>query len=126
MRKNQNPERLRRKRISFGSPARNIPPREFMEPGIESVKDDTVTLLAAGGRRVLDGDSDGFENTLDQVGLHNVSAIRNKIVDGPFTELAESTLAARRRKGFQGTSPLNRTGQMRNAVTYVKRNRRRS
>lgn len=108
---------------NFGSPANNIPAREFMEPGILSAQDRITKALAATGRAALDGDLAAIDKGFNAVGLIAQSAIRNKITDGPFEALKPATLAARRRSGFKGTRPLIVSGQLRSSITYVIRER---
>lgn len=107
-----------------GSPANNQPPREFLESGVIDAKIAIVDQLRNAGKNALDGNSEGVEKGLVAAGVVAVSAVRNKIVTGPFAPLAKSTIAARRRKGFQGTKPLNVTGQLGNAVNSTVRNRK--
>lgn len=104
-----------------GSPAANIPARPFMRPGIESVKGRIATSLEKGALAVMHNESNGVEKALHIAGLTAQSAIRSKINQGIEPALAESTLAARRARGRQGTKPLIDTGQLRNSINYVVR-----
>ncbi len=104
-----------------GSPARNIPQREFMRTGLMEAKDRIIARQKAAGRAALHGDMQEIENCLTAIGLLAVNAIRNKIRSGPFAPLAPRTLAARRARGRTGTKPLNDSGQLARAVTYVTR-----
>lgn len=120
-----------------GAPEQNIPSREFMVSGIESKRDPISDGMQEVGTAALDGDIPAAGAALHKVGLTAQNGIRNKIIEGPFEPLAESTLKARARRGRDGAQqeldrraagedpgtdlarPLNDTGQMRNAVTYV-------
>lgn len=123
-----------------GVPELNIPARPFMVEGIESKQTQIVTALEQTGIAALDGDRDATKAGLDSVGMLAQAGIRQKIVDGPFVPLKESTLRGRVQMGGDiGTAaaaelasrragnapnpdnvrPLNATGQMRNAVNYV-------
>lgn len=104
-----------------GAPEANIPARPFMRPGIADAKDAIAEQFKRGGQSVLKGNAGGMERALHAAGLTASSAVKKRITTGPFIPLAASTIAARRRKGFSGTKPLIRTGQMRNAITYVVR-----
>ncbi|KAA6459631.1 hypothetical protein DYQ86_16055 [Acidobacteria bacterium AB60] len=123
-----------------GMPEQNIPARPIMEPGVESVQEEIVAKLEQTGLAALDGNLQGVENGFQAVGLIAQNGIRQRILDGPFVPLAESTLRARARMGgevgaaaqreLDGTPspsgdpnvrPLNVTGQLRNAATYVVR-----
>lgn len=122
-----------------GAPEKNIPARPFMVEGVENVGNEIVDRMYDVGVAALDGDSQRVDMGLHAVGLTAKLGIQNKIVDGPFEPLAESTLKARARLGRQGAQeeldrreagedpgvdlarPLNLTGQMRNAVNFVVR-----
>jgi hypothetical protein len=60
---------------------------------------------------------------LHAVGLEAKLGIQSKINDGPFDPLAESTLKARAASGksIEEAHPLVDSGQLRNAVNYVVR-----
>ena len=106
-----------------GSPAQNIPARPFMEPGIEEGMVPIKDAMKKTANAALEGRPEDVDKGFIAVGLVAQAAIRNKLVEGPFQALAPSTLAARRRRGFVGTSPLNVTGQLRNAISAVIRNK---
>jgi hypothetical protein len=120
-----------------GDPALNIPARPFMVEGVEDVGDKIAGGMEAVGTAALDGDSPGVEMALHAVGMTAKLGIQNKINDGPFEPLAESTLKARAHRGRKGAQaeldrrasgedpgtefarPLVDSAQMRNAVNYA-------
>lgn len=102
-----------------GAPGANIPARPALIPGIASVQPSINAEFKACAAAYLSFRPADVTVTLNRVGLMASQAVKLKITDGPFEPLKPATIAARRRKGYQGTSPLIRTGQMRNAVTYV-------
>lgn len=104
-----------------GSPAANIPARPFMEPGIADVKDKIVRTYKAGAQAVMDKPATDVSVIHEKVGLIAQGAIQERIIDGPFEPLKPATLAARRRAGHTGDKPLNVSGQLRRAITYVVR-----
>lgn len=104
-----------------GSPAANIPPRPFFDPGINESKPQIVAAMKKVGTAAMNRQNVNVERGLHAVGLIAATAIKNKINNGPFQPLAESTLAARRARGRTGIKPLLDTGQLRNAITYVLR-----
>jgi hypothetical protein len=122
-----------------GAPELNIPARPFMVEGIEDVQQPITDRMYDVGVAALDGDSQRVDQGLHAVGLTAKLGIQNKILDGPFTPLAESTLKDRARRGRQGAQdeldrraageepgtesarPLNDSAQMRNAVDYAVR-----
>lgn len=102
-----------------GSPARNIPQREFMRTGLMEGQSRIVSRMKATGRAALAGDTEEVRNGFEACGLIAQNAIRNKMRVGPFAPLSERTLAARRRRGRSGDVPLNDTGQLVRALTYI-------
>jgi hypothetical protein len=138
-----NPEPITNAALGYihntGSPEQNIPARPFMVEGIENVGDKIASGMESAGISALDGDPQGVEAALHAVGLTAQIGIQNKINDGPFEPLADSTLKARARRGRQGAQdeldrraagedrgvesarPLVDTGQLHDAVTYVVR-----
>ncbi len=109
---------------NYGSPARNIDARPFMEPGIKDAQPQIENALQGSAQAALDGNRAGVEDGFDKAGLVAVSGVRNRIRTGDFKSLSSKTVAARKRRGRTGTKPLQDTGQMRNAITYVKQDRK--
>ncbi len=107
-----------------GSPARNIPQREFMRTGLLAGQAKIEKHLAGGARAALAGDLEAVEKSFEAVGMVATNAIKAKLRSGPFAPLSEKTLAARRRRGRTGDKPLNDTGQLTRAVTFVTRARK--
>jgi hypothetical protein len=107
-----------------GSPAKNIPARPFLIPGVQDAREEIGKRLESSARATLSGKTTDADRTLNAVGLIAVNAVRKRIVDGPFTPLKPKTLAARRRKGRTGTKPLIDTGQLKGAITYVVRDQK--
>lgn len=105
--------------METGSPAQNIPARPFLTPGVESIKGEIAKRYAAGAKAMLDGKADSLDPTHTAVGLIAVSAVQQKITDGPFVPLAPRTLAARKARGRTGEKPLIDTGQLRRAQNFV-------
>lgn len=107
-----------------GSAAANIPPRPFLVPGVRSVADKCAEIMATGAAEMLDGGATAIDKANNKAGLIAQAAVKNTLRAGEgFPPLAESTLAARRAGGFEGTKPLIRTGQLLNSITYVIRKR---
>lgn len=128
----------------FGEPRHNIPPRPFLIPGVVNVMDRTAEGLRRAGEYALNGKPlDAFKQ-LHAVGLRAANSVKRKITTGPFIPLKPATVANRLRKTKRGRlilsnlrakgtdlgtwgqinlKPLIDTGQMRQAVTYVVRNK---
>lgn len=101
-----------------GSPVNNIPARPFLATGVSKIKEEASRILADGALEAMnDGDT---KNALTKVGILATSSVKKTLQAGEgFEPLSESTLAQRQRRGFKGTKPLIRTGQLRNSITYV-------
>jgi hypothetical protein len=80
----------------FGSPARNIPARPHLVPGVEKVMDEITARLTAAARQALDGNLQAAEQYLGQAGQTAVNSVQKLIRDKLSPPLAESTLIARR------------------------------
>jgi hypothetical protein len=127
-----------------GAPEANIPPRPFMLPGIAKAQTTIAAKLGETMRAALNnGNAQTIEKGLTQAGLIGKLAIQNEINSGLSPALADSTLRSRgrgrtksaqeelaRRKAGEAPSsalakPLIVTGELRNAINYVIRARRR-
>lgn len=124
---------------NFGSPALNIPAREFMAPGIRNVKDQITKRMKAAGAAALEGKKQAMAQQLNAAGMIASSSIKKKISEGPFQPLSDMTLRARARRGrkgakeelarradglppsSEGAKPLIDTAQMQKSITYVVR-----
>lgn len=104
-----------------GAPEVGIPERPFLKPGIDAKKDEITAGLEKTGKAALDGDPGKVDRGFNAVGLIGQNAVRAKINEGPFTPLAEATLAARRARGRTGDKPLIDKGELRNSLSYVVR-----
>ena len=102
-----------------GSPANNLPARPFLVPGVESAQKAATDELKKGAGAAMSGDAMGADKALHRAGITASNAVKGKINSGVPPELAKSTLAARRRRGRTGTTPLIDTGELRNSITYV-------
>jgi hypothetical protein len=104
-----------------GAPASNTPARPFMAPGIAAVKPRIIKEFEKAAKSAILADDSAIDRGLNRAGLIAQSSIRSVINSGPPPSLAEGTLAARRRRGRTGTTPLIDTGQLRNSINYVLR-----
>jgi hypothetical protein len=105
---------------NFGSPANNIPPRPVMNIGIFNAQDEIVEELKKAVQNGFKKGSRALNQYYERVGIIGSNSVKRTIndqigIDPP----AESTLEARRARGFKGTKALLVTGQTRNAITYV-------
>lgn len=107
-----------------GSPARNIPARPFLVPGVKK-----ATPKAIAAMKKLAGDAltdrNATDKALNAAGLIAQASVKRQIVSQEgFTPLKAGTLAARKRSGAKGTKALIRTGQLLNSITYVVRGKK--
>lgn len=133
-----------------GAPEARIPQREFMRPGIEAVQDEIANLLGkTAGATLRGGGTEAVHAGLTQVGFKAANSIKRTINAGVPPPLSERTLRGRMKKGrkngggarkgaaqeldrrwdgqtpsMEFAKPLVDTAQMRNAVTYVLRDRK--
>lgn len=112
-----------------GAPEMNIPARPFLLPGIRNARAEIAKYMRQAAEALMargqEGAMDKAERAMHAAGLVAVNAVQSKITEGPFAPLAPATIAARLRRGRTGTRPLIDTGQLRRAITYVIRNRKR-
>ena len=105
--------------MEFGDPERNIPARQHLLPGVESILPKAIERLRKAGEQALSGKPEEAEKALHVVGLMGQSAVRGRITSGPFVPLSPRTLARRKARGRLGEKPLIDTGAYRMAQTYV-------
>jgi phage gpG-like protein len=103
----------------FGSPAKNIPARPFLSPGVLLIKDDILRYLKHASCEALDGKTEEVTNDLNAIGLLAQASVKKKIVSGPFEALAPATIKARKRRGFTSEKPLIETGSLVGSITYA-------
>lgn len=110
----------------YGSPAKNIPPRPHLIPGVKSVEDQTLPELKKAAQSALEGNSAGAEQALNRAGTLAANGVKRYMTITGFTPLAEDTLYARKHRKVAprtGEKPLIDTGQYRRAITHVVRDK---
>lgn len=107
----------------FGDPAKNIPARPFLVPGVASKQDEYAKRFKKAAQDALNGNLDAVAKQMNAVGSAAAAAVQAKITDGPFAPLSPVTLARRRTKGRTDEKPLMDTGQLNASVKYVIRER---
>ena len=129
----------------FGSPAKNIPARPFLMPGIKSAQDKITARFQKATIAALESRPSEVNRQMQSAGMEARDAVKNKIDSGDFAPLSPATIAARARgrqtksqrqsemmyaelrktmseedaQALAGIKPLVNTGQMRNSITYV-------
>ena len=105
-----------------GDPARNIPARPHLVPGIEKNRKELTNILGKYASAAFDK-KEMLTKGLNAAGLKSVADIKNIIrTQEGFDPLSESTIKTRERRKptpFYGTSALEVTGQYINSITYV-------
>jgi hypothetical protein len=114
----------------LGSPARNIPARPFLIPGVTKSKDRWLKKLEAAAHDALAGEPALMKRHLGEAGQIAVSSVHATIQAGVPPPLQPSTVA-RRRIRIPGSSyrrqattsadvtPLLDTGALLRSITYI-------
>lgn len=120
----------------YGSPKANIPARPFLNPGIARAQESINNHLKKAAKAAMDGNAEKVDVELNATGLIAQAGARNEISSGEFAPLSMETIKARARRGRKGAQkfleqiqigppesglvkPLIDTGQLRNSITYV-------
>jgi hypothetical protein len=104
-----------------GAPKANIPARPSLVPGVRAVEDKVAERLKRAASATLAGNARAIDQQLHAAGLIAENSVKATINAGIEPELADSTLAARERRGRTGDVPLIDTGKLRNSITHVVR-----
>lgn len=107
--------------VEHGSPANNTPERPFLVPGVQESLPQANPRIGKAGSKMLAGDPAGAEKEFHAAGLIAQASVKRKMNVGPFAKLADSTLAARRRRGVTRTTPTVDTANLQAHITYVVR-----
>lgn len=104
----------------FGSPINNIPARPVMAIGIRNAAEPIAEQFKSAVVNTFKQGFSALDNYYNRAGIIASTSVKKAInsqegIEGP----AESTLDARKARGFRGIKALIVTGQMRNAITYV-------
>ncbi|HGV9335525.1 TPA: hypothetical protein ACNOIO_005514 [Raoultella planticola] len=99
-----------------------LPPRPFLDMGIEDSKPRTAAHLKAAAVAALEGKTDIAMLELESAGQIARDAAKAVIGDGDrLTPLSEKTLKRRRAEGIPGDKPLYAHGFLLRAINYVVR-----
>ena len=103
----------------FGDPETNLPARPHLIPGVAKAMDEITGAYKKAAQMVLDGKFDKAKDAHIVVGIKSTSSVKNTITQVIPPPLSRRTLAERRARGREGTTPLIDTGQYRNNITYA-------
>ncbi|EPH3099963.1 hypothetical protein RG265_001145 [Providencia stuartii] len=110
--------------ISIGGETVTLPPRPFLDMGIEDTRDITSSHLVAAADYAISGNLEAAQRELERAGMVASNAAKKVISDGDRLEpLSEATLQKRRAKGMDGEKPLYDTSSLLKSITYVVRNK---
>ncbi|HFI5643695.1 TPA: hypothetical protein ACGQVP_005526 [Raoultella planticola] len=99
-----------------------LPPRPFLDMGIEDSRDKTTARLKLAAQAALEGNAKQAEQHLEAAGQIARDAAKAVIGDGDrLTPLSEKTLQRRRAQGLPGDKPLYAHGFLLRAINYVVR-----
>lgn len=99
-----------------------LPPRPFLDMGIEDTRDRTTAHLKAAAELALEGNTAGAERELERAGIIASDGAKAVISTGDrLTPLSKKTLQARRAQGLPGDKPLWAHGYLLRSITYVVR-----
>lgn len=105
------------KKNEFGVVAQNQPPRPFMRPAIDIIKENAQGIMSQGITQGISGGS-SIEDSLAELGQYSASEIMAAIRNVTTPQLSPRTIAARRERGNTSVKPLEDTETMINSVDY--------
>lgn len=99
-----------------------LPPRPFLDIGIEDTRDRTTEHLKAAAELALEGKPNEAKGELEKAGIIASDGAKKVISDGDRLQpLSAKTLQARRAQGLPGEKPLYAHGYLLRSITYVVR-----
>ena len=115
---------------TMGSPVNRIPPRPFLEPGVEEAKDQIAGRMKAAVEAAVEGETGAAMDELEKAGLYGENAVKSYIGSGHHVPNAGITIEGgwmRNRvsgkpvfvKGKHSDVPLIDTGSLRSSITHV-------
>ncbi|HHQ6623827.1 TPA: hypothetical protein ACSTL5_000261 [Serratia fonticola] len=110
--------------VSIGGQTVTLPPRPFLDMGIEDSRDTTTGHLKAAAELVLEGNSSAALNELEKAGQVARDASKKVIGDGDrLHPISDMTKANRRAQGLPGDKPLWAHGYLLRSITYAVRSK---
>ena len=108
--------------VKIGDQTVTLPPRPFLDMGIEDTKPRTTAHLKAAARAVLEGNADAALVELESAGQIARDGAKAVIGSGDrLHPLSEKTIERRRQEGVTGDKPLYAHGFLLNSITYIVR-----
>ena len=105
----------------FGSPARNIPARPFLYPGIRKIRAQAMEMLRQAAMDALKGSTADVSVVLNKVGMLARNSVVNEITDPapPFVPLKPSTIRGRLRRTAAGRRKLQKFDKIKAAAGWT-------
>jgi hypothetical protein len=104
----------------FGSPINNIPARPVMSIGIRNAQEEIADQFKKALQDAFKKGLPALSTYYNRIGIIASNSVKKAINSQEgILPPSESTLKARKARGFKGTKALIVTGQMRNAITYI-------
>lgn len=111
--------------VRLGGQEVTLPPRPFLDIGIEDTQGVTSEHLKAAAGLALDGQFGAAEGELEKAGLVASNGAKRVISDGDrLTPISEMTKSKRREQGLPGDKPLYAHGYLLRSITYVVRGKK--
>lgn len=110
--------------IQIGGTTVTLPPRPFLEMGIDNTKPRTTAHLKAAAIAALEGNSDAAVRELESAGQIARDGAKSVISSGDqLHPLSDKTKERRRAEGIPGDKPLYAHGYLLRSITYVVRSK---
>lgn len=111
--------------VRLGGQEVTLPPRPFLDIGIEDSAKVTAEHLKTAAGLALDGNFTGADRELTSVGQLASDAAKRVITDGDrLIPISDMTKANRRAQGLPGDKPLYAHGYLLRSITYVVRGKK--
>ncbi|MEG1111418.1 MAG: hypothetical protein RSE65_11945 [Hafnia sp.] len=111
--------------VRLGGQEVTLPPRPFLDIGIEDSAKVTDEHLKTAAGLALDGNFTGAERELTSAGQLASDAAKRVITDGDrLIPISDMTKANRRAQGLPGDKPLYAHGYLLRSITYVVRGKK--
>lgn len=111
--------------VRLGGKEVTLPPRPFLDIGIEDTQAITSEHLKAAAELALDGQFPAAERELEKAGMVASNGAKRVISDGDrLIPISDMTKASRRAQGLPGDKPLYAHGYLLRSITYVVRGKK--
>ena len=108
-----------------GSPKNNIPPRPVIEPALSDDENSERIgeIMGEAVNSAMAGDADGMRENLAKAGMAGQNAVKDWFTNpkNGWQPVKPETARRKERRGATEQRPLIDTGELRNALTYVVR-----